>query len=488
MPESMIATPTPRPSGDDDDKPRVARRNEDSGASQEPGRRAGRADDGVRRQAGNVRVARQRLEVRDGNIDGKGIDRRVIAADEVAAGGEELAKGGGGPGAGGHDDPLGAANGGGLDRSLESQVHVQRTVLSGRRTGEDADEEREQQRRNAQAMSASHGPTPQQFASHNGSGGDKSRQAQERTGVTPEPEIVEKGRLEWGWAITEQGPAAEDGKFCNLLSVSRPASMFHTGTRVCPNETPPGTRSAASAKARRERLESFVLLAVVLQPGPGIARMATMFDVIIIGAGPAGLSAALLLGRCCRSILVCDAGTPRNRRSHALHGYLSRDGIRPLDLRSKGREELARYGVEVRAVVVEDARRDEDGFAVRLADGREERCRKLLLATGVRDDVPSADGFDACYGRSVFHCPYCDGWEVRGRRLALYARGRSGVGMALALLDWSPHVLLVTDGPARLSKDESRRLAHHAVRVRQERLSRLDHDDGQVRDIVFEAG
>lgn len=264
--------------------------------------------------------------------------------------------------------------------------------------------------------------------------------------------------------------------------------MFQTGTRVCPNETPPGTRSAASAKARRERLESFVLLAVLLQPGPGIARMATMFDVIIIGAGPAGLSAALLLGRCCRSILVCDAGTPRNRRSHALHGYLSRDGIRPLDLRLKGREELARYGVEVRAVVVEDARRDEDGFAVRLADGREERCRKLLLATGVRDDVPSADGFDACYGRSVFHCPYCDGWEVRGRRLALYARGRSGVGMALALLDWSPHVLLVTDGSARLSKDESRRLAHHAVRVRQERLSRLDHDDGQVRDIVFEAG
>jgi thioredoxin reductase len=213
-----------------------------------------------------------------------------------------------------------------------------------------------------------------------------------------------------------------------------------------------------------------------------------MFDVIVIGAGPAGLSAALLLGRCCRHVLVCDAGTPRNGRSHALHGYLSRDGIAPLDLRSKGREELARYGVEVRAVRVEDARRDDDAFAVRFADGGEERCRKLLLATGVTDHVPSVEGFDACYGRSVFHCPYCDCWEVRGRRLALYARGRSGVGMAVALRDWSRHVVLLTDGPGRLTRAARARLARHEVSVRQEPIARLDHNEGQVRAAVFTSG
>jgi thioredoxin reductase len=213
-----------------------------------------------------------------------------------------------------------------------------------------------------------------------------------------------------------------------------------------------------------------------------------MFDVIIVGAGPAGLSAALLLGRCCRQVLVCDAGTPRNVRSHALHGYLSRDGIAPLDLRSKGREELVRYGVQSRAVRVTDARRDGDAFTVCFADGREEHCQKLLLATGVTDQVPSPEGFDACYGRSVFHCPYCDGWEVRGRRLGLYARGRSGVGMAVGLHDWSPRILLLTDGPARLNREERSRLARHDVSVRQEPIARLDHDDGQVRAAVFASG
>lgn len=213
-----------------------------------------------------------------------------------------------------------------------------------------------------------------------------------------------------------------------------------------------------------------------------------MYDVIIIGAGPAGLSAALLLGRCCRRVLVCDAGTPRNGRSHALHGYLSRDGIPPLELRAKGREELACYGVEMREVRAEDACRDGGGFAVRFGDGREERCRKLLLATGVSDHVPRTDGFDACYGRSVFHCPYCDGWEVRNRRLALYARGRSGVGMAVALRDWSPHVMLFTDGPGRLTREERARLARHDVGLRQEPLVRLEHEDGQVRAAVFGLG
>ena len=213
-----------------------------------------------------------------------------------------------------------------------------------------------------------------------------------------------------------------------------------------------------------------------------------MFDVVVVGGGPAGLSAALLLGRCCRQVLLCDAGTPRNARAPGIHAFLTRDGVDPWEFRGIGREELARYGVEVRDVVVRDVQPVPGGFHVELADGRSERTRKLLLATGVQDRVPAQEGFDACYGRSVFHCPYCDGWEVRGRRLAVFTPGGRGYGLALKLTLWSPDVLLCTDGPARLDAAARAALAASGVRTRTERVTRLDHEGGELRRVVFTKG
>src|SRR3954453_17326201 len=158
-----------------------------------------------------------------------------------------------------------------------------------------------------------------------------------------------------------------------------------------------------------------------------------MYDVIVVGGGPAGLSAALMLGRCRRRVLVCDLGQPRNRRSHALHGYLTRDGIAPPQLNDIGRQELATYGVAFRWVGVTGAVREGNVYRVSLANGADECARFLLLATGVVDDLPAIPGFDECYGRSIFHCPYCDGWEWRDRRLAAFGRGAAGAGVWLRL-------------------------------------------------------
>jgi thioredoxin reductase len=144
------------------------------------------------------------------------------------------------------------------------------------------------------------------------------------------------------------------------------------------------------------------------------------WDVVIAGAGPAGLSAALVLGRACRRVLLCDTGTPRSWASKRMYAYLSRDGVTPESFRTVARREVARYPqVRLRGVEVTSARRIEGGFRVTLGSGKPVDCRKLLIATGLFDLVPSIPGFAECFGRSVFQCPYCDGWELHGQPIAV---------------------------------------------------------------------
>jgi thioredoxin reductase len=212
-----------------------------------------------------------------------------------------------------------------------------------------------------------------------------------------------------------------------------------------------------------------------------------MFDVLVVGGGPAGLSAALMLGRCRRRVLVCDLGQPRNRKSHGLHGYLTRDGIPPPEFNALGRRELTTYGVELRMVGVTGARKLKDHYRVSLANGTEEASRFLLIATGVVDLLPAIPGFGDCYGRTIFHCPYCDGWEVSDRRIAAFGHGRNVAGLALGLKTWSADVVVCTNG-RRLERRLRERLAGNGVAFRTERIVRLSHQDGVLSSVVFASG
>ena len=212
------------------------------------------------------------------------------------------------------------------------------------------------------------------------------------------------------------------------------------------------------------------------------------FDVIIVGAGPAGLSAALILGRCRRRVLVLDTDRPRNYASRSLHAFLTRDGIHPRELRRLGREQLAPYPtVQLVTKQATRARCLAKGFEITVADGSKLRCRKLLLATGVVDDLPQIDGIEPLYGRSVFHCPYCDGWESRDQPIAVYSRNANGVGLAISLLVWSADIALCTDG-VRLAPKHVARLRRFRIPWHRERIARLDGRKGKLQRIVFADG
>lgn len=214
-----------------------------------------------------------------------------------------------------------------------------------------------------------------------------------------------------------------------------------------------------------------------------------MYDAIIVGGGPAGLSAALVLGRCRRKVLLFNDGESRNARTRATYGFLTRDGVKPAELIRVAREQLSRYkSVELHGTEVIDAKCVENRFEVTLEDGRLFNSRTLLLATGVVDDIPQIEGLDALYGSSVHHCPYCDGFEARDQPIAVYGRGESGKGLALELTVWSRDLILCSDGASELGAEDFQRLKRNGIEIREEPIARLEGTGGILERIVFTNG
>jgi len=213
------------------------------------------------------------------------------------------------------------------------------------------------------------------------------------------------------------------------------------------------------------------------------------WDCIVVGGGAAGLSAALVLGRARRTTLVVDAGRQSNLAAHGIGGLLGHDGRPPADLYAAGREELAAYAtVELRAGEIAAGERDEAGFTLELADGTRERARRVLLATGMEYRYPGLPGIPERWGRSVFHCPFCHGWEVREQALGVLDRGSSGTRRALLLRSWSDDVTLLADGPAELDAEETGQLEAAGVAIDERRVAELRGPDDSLTGIGFADG
>ncbi len=210
------------------------------------------------------------------------------------------------------------------------------------------------------------------------------------------------------------------------------------------------------------------------------------YDALIVGAGPAGLSAALVLGRMRRRTLIVDTDAPAHAVSRGVHGFLAQDGTPPLDLRRAGREQLGPYpAVEHRGVAARSARLVEGGtFELALADGSRVTGRRLLLAHGMRYGLPELEGVAGLWGTRVFHCPYCHGWEVHDQRLGVYGTGTRAVHQAVLLTSLSDDVVMFCASAGGFDADEVQMLRTAGVEVRMDRVERVADREGALQMVL----
>lgn len=214
-----------------------------------------------------------------------------------------------------------------------------------------------------------------------------------------------------------------------------------------------------------------------------------IYDCAIVGGGPAGLNAALVLGRARKKTILLDSGKPRNAVTHASHGFLTRDGIEPAEFRRIAYEEVLRYpSVSHQSDAVTAIARVADDFEIRLQAGATLLARRVIIATGLTETLPDIAGARDYYGSSLFNCPFCDGWELRDQPLVAVSEYGDLYHKAKLLMNWSRDLVLCTHGRGTLSEEERRDLAARDIRVIDTPIAAFEGRDGQLEAVVFADG
>ncbi|RXZ78546.1 NAD(P)/FAD-dependent oxidoreductase [Paenibacillaceae bacterium] len=213
------------------------------------------------------------------------------------------------------------------------------------------------------------------------------------------------------------------------------------------------------------------------------------YDCAIVGGGPAGLNAALVLGRAKRSVALFDNSQPRNGVTHASHGFITRDGVQPAEFRRIAYEEVLSYpSVRHWQAEVTDVQKTDDGFALRTSSGERVQARKLILAAGLREVLPEIEGIREFYGKSLFNCPFCDGWELRDQPLAIVSDNPDVFHKVKLFLNWSQDLVVCTNGRDILTAEQRQQLASRGVRVVDTPVAAFSGLDGLLERVIFTDG
>ena len=217
--------------------------------------------------------------------------------------------------------------------------------------------------------------------------------------------------------------------------------------------------------------------------------MKNQYEVIIIGGSYAGLSAAMALGRASRKTLVIDNGKPCNRQTPHSHNFLTRDGETPAILAGIAKEQVLKYpSITFTNDKATDVVKNDNGFDVKTESGENFTCKKLLLATGIKDIMPNIDGFADCWGISVIHCPYCHGYEVKGQKTAIFANGDVAYHYAMLLQQWTKNLTIFTNGKANFTNEQVTKFEKYTIDIIETPIAELAHRQGQLERIILENG